>query len=942
MTSTQQLSTLRGSNCEVLFDNITRQLYATDASLYQIEPIAVAFPRNAKQAGSMIQAAADADVSVTARGAGTGLTGGAIGDGVVIDFARYNRKIGELDMERRTVRVGAGVVLDQLNRFLKPFGFWFGPDVATSSRATIGGMIGNNSSGARTPLYGTTRDHLVELEVVLADGSITTVGKGQRNLPTQQATVENLVAFNELEITESRPEGLLKRWPAYAIERCLGDGCHLLNLLCGSEGTLACVFSAELKVVPLPKERGLCLLFFDSITEAMRASVELADLEPVAVEHLDRLLLDQTRGQTEFKPARDLLDLDQRPTESILAVEFFDDCEDKLAELGRRDLGTRKLRLTDATEMNRFWALRKAGLSLLTGCKGSAKPVTCCEDAAVRPGDLPDYVAGFQDILRRLDLEASFYGHAASGLLHVRPVIDLHTEAGLRKMRMVSKEVGDLVKQFRGSLCAEHGVGIGRTEFMRKQLGERMFRIMKQIKKSFDPANLLNPGKIIPTGRYKLTTHLRVKVDQPLTLPFEPVLGFVAKDESFIANLEQCNGCGGCLKASPTMCPTYMVTGEELLSTRGRANLIRAVLQGRGLEGVDPLRSRELEAALSHCLSCKACTKECPSNVNMTLLKAELNHARIRRDGLKIRERLISSVDALGALGCKAPQFANLLLNSPLTRHIFGRALGFAPERRMPRYAKKRFDEWFNARRPSKGWRRGRVILWDDTFTRYHEPKVGMAAVHVLERAGFEVMLHSDRVCCGRPAMSQGHLDEVRRLGLQNLAVLNRDVEKTPILFLEPSCWSMFAEDYRELGLDLASVVAPRCFLFEEFVLELIEGDPEALTFNRKPGSVAIHAHCHTKAMGRANTLLRLAEKLPERTVRLLDTGCCGMAGAFGMLASKYELSLKVAEPLADQLRILPFGTSVVATGTSCRHQIKDLTNVRLRHIAELLAESLA
>lgn len=942
MLSTQQLSMLTASNCEVACDNATLQLYATDASIYEIQPAAVAFPTNARQAGALIAAAAAAGLSVTPRGAGSGLTGGALGDGLVVDFARHNRRIGQLDVEQKTVRVGTGVVLDQLNDFLRPYQLWFGPDVATSSRATIGGMIGNNSSGARTPIYGMTVDHVKSVEVVLADGSITNVGEEILSLPRQTGVVESLVELNGLEICENRPEGLVKRWPGYGIERCVGrDRCNLVDVLCGSEGTLAGLFSAELKLVPLPKERGLGIVFFDSIAEAMQATVELQALAPAAIEHLDRLLLDQTRGKLEFRGARDLLDLDARPCESLLAVEFFEDRMDKLAQLDRMRLGRRKLLLTEPGAMGLFWALRKAGLSLLTGCKGDAKPQTCVEDTAVRPKDLPEYVAGFQSILKRLDMDASFYGHAASGLLHIRPVIDIHTREGLKRMRQVTEEVGALVKQFKGSLCAEHGVGIGQTEFMPRQMGDRMMRVMREIKKSFDPSNVFNPGKIVPDGRYAIDTNLRVRPNQPIHLPFEPMLAFLGRDESFVRNLEQCNGCGTCLKVTPTMCPTYQATGDELMSTRGRANLIRAFLQPRGEGSVDVAHSVELSQALDNCLACHACTRECPSNVNMSLLRAELNQARIRSGGRRLRERLISNADALGRLGCGMPRLANAVIGNLLVRHVVGRALGFSPSRPLPRYTRLRFDEWFNRRRVTKGGRRGQVILWDDTSTRYHESKVGMAAVRVLEAAGFRVSLYQNRMCCGRPAFSQGNLEEAKRCGEHNLRLVSRDVTQAPIIFLEPSCWTMFKEDYRELGLPRAEEVARRCYLFEEFMVEQLDEEPASLPFNEKPGNVVIHAHCHARAAGRADVLRRLAERLPQRTVTLLETGCCGMAGAFGMMASKYDLSLAVAQPLIELVQDQPYGTTVIANGTSCRQQIQHLATVRLRHIAELLAEAL-
>ena len=838
------MATLKAANCEVAFDNLTRQLYATDASLYQIEPLAVAFPKSAQEAAAIIRAAAEAGAAVIPRGAGTGLSGGAIGDGLVVDFARHNRIIGKLNLEKRTVRVGAGVVLDQLNQFLHPQGFRFGPDVATSSRATIGGMIANDSSGSHTPVYGTTAQHISKLDIVLADGQAVKVAAGLDTLPKQRELLESLTELNSLQIAEQFPPGLLKRWPGYALARAANEPKNLLHILSGSEGTLAAIVSAELKVVPLPEERGVGLLFFASVTEAMQAANELLDLNPAAIEHIDRPLFEQTRGQREFQAARDLLELDAKPCEAILIVEFFEGARGKLASLEKRRLGLRKRILQTNAEANLVWSLRKAGLSLLTSRKGDTKPVTCIEDSAVRPKDLPAYVGELQKLTSRLGLEASFYGHAAAGLLHVRPVLDLRHAEDLNKFRQIADEVAALVAQFKGTISGEHGVGIARTEFLKQQVGEEMYSLMRQIKKSFDPNNLFNPGKIISDGRYKIDKHLRMGAGHALKLPFEPVLAFSARDESFTANLEQCNGCGGCLKQTPTMCPTFLVTGEEVMSTRGRANAIRAALELRGVHG-DALRSAELETALGNCLSCRACTTECPSNVNMTLLKAELLHARIRRDGLNLRERLLSSVDRLGRLGCAMPRTANALLNSPSFRQMARRILGFTTERPLPQFAAERFDHWFAKREPSiRPWR-GRVILWDDTFVRYYEPHIGMAAIKLLETAGFEVVLPARRQCCGRPAFSQGNLDEAARLGTHNLALLNEEAADTPIIFLEPSCYSMFAEDYRELKLPDADRVATRCFLFGEFFENFLANEPLALRFNAKPERLIIHMHCH-------------------------------------------------------------------------------------------------
>jgi FAD/FMN-containing dehydrogenase/Fe-S oxidoreductase len=943
MTSAQQLSTLATVNCEVAFDNLTRQLYATDASLYQIEPIAVAFPKDARQAIAIVDAATQAGLPIIPRGAGTGLAGGAIGEGLIIDFSRHNRQIRELDLEKRTVQVGPGVVLDQLNEFLRPQGFCFGPDVATSSRATIGGMIGNNSSGARAPVYGTTADHVVGLDVVLSGGKYAKIGPGHDNLPRQRDLIEDMIHLNSVLIAERCPPGLLKHWPGYNLSRCLGDPGNLVNVLCGSEGTLAAIVSAELKIVPLPAEKGVALLFFNSIAEAMQATVALHDLNPSAIEHMDRLMLDQTIGHREFQAARDLLQLDRFPCEAVLAVEFFDHVQGHLEEVRRRRLGMRCKLLRTQAEANLVWALRRAGLALLTGRKGPAKPVPGIEDAAVHPERLPEFVAAVQGLLDANGLQASFYGHAGAGLLHIRPVVDLHVKEDLKKFREVAGEFSTIVREFKGSLAAEHGVGIARTEFMGEQVGEAMLNLMAEIKHAFDPHHLFNPGKIIPDGRYEFDSDLRTRPRHEIPLPFEPVLAFAAKDDSFVRNLEQCNGCGTCLKQTPTMCPTFIATGEEIMSTRGRANAIRAALEGRGMEDQDPVLSAEIEAALSNCLSCRACVKECPTNVNLPLLKAELQHARIRREGLTWRERLFSSPDRLGSLGCLAPSIANQFLDSSVLRFLASRFLGITSHRKLPYYASERFDRWFAKRKDRPAGERGRVILWDDTFVRYHEPNIGMAAVKVLEAAGFQVDLVRERKCCGRPAFSQGNLAEASKLGAQNLALLQRDAGETPIIFLEPSCYSMFVEDYRELKLPDAEAIAARCFLFQEFMEDLFEREPDVLAFAPKPEKIIVHLHCHVKSlMMQRNSIQLLTSRLPERTVELLDTGCCGMAGGFGMQEDKYDLSVKIAEPLIREVRAQPFGTTFVTSGASCRQQVLHLTPIRSRHVAEVLAEALS
>jgi Fe-S oxidoreductase len=759
-------------------------------------------------------------------------------------------------------------------------------------------------------------------------------------------------------MAERWPPGLIKRWPGYGIERFLLAPNDLTNIFAGSEGTLAAIFSAELKISPLPSEKGLGLIFFPSVDEAMQATVELLDLKPAAIEHIDRPLLDQTKGQLHFQAARDLLELDAQPCESILIVEFYDDVAERLSLLQSRKVGLRAKILTEPAQMNLVWSVRKSGLSLLTGCIGPAKPVAFIEDAAIRPAQLPEYVRGLRSIMKPLGLEASYYGHAASGLLHVRPVLDLHNANDLKKFRQVADQTSALVRQFKGSLSAEHGVGIARTEYMREQLGDELLGVMREIKRIFDPKSIFNPGKIFEVEmdrralRHRIDNHLRENFTRPLELPFEPVLGFAFKDHSFIGNLEQCNGCGGCLKGTGIMCPTFMATHEEVMSTRGRANIVRAALELR-VNGHDPLHSVELDAALSNCLSCKGCTPECPSNVNLALLKAELMHARYQRDGLPLRERLFSNVDLLGKIGCVMPSLANRILHYRPVRIAMEKAIGISARRSLPHYASGRFDKWFarhcrasvsdaTAFHRNALQKRGPVILWDDTFVRYHEPHIGIAAVTVLEALGFEVSLAKNRRCCGRPAFSQGNLDAAAKVGKHNVDLLSSFQDSsTPILFLEPSCWSMFVEDYRELRIESAEKIANRCFLFEKFVNDLLEQEPDTLHFKHSETMLAIHVHCHAKSIMNPAFMRRLAERLPGRKAVMLDTACCGMAGAFGALAEKYDLSVQVAQDLIDKLENQGRETQIISSGTSCRHQISHLKNIRPKHMAELLAEAL-
>lgn len=939
---------IRGkTDCDVRIDALTRLLFATDASIYQIEPAAVAFPRSVEETRRLIEVAVSENLPITARGAGTGLAGGAVGDGLIIDFSRHNRQISDLNVDARTVRVEAGVVLDHLNAFLRPHGLRFGPDVATSSRATLGGMINNNSSGSHVPKYGTTVESVRSLNVILADGTQATIGKSQDGLKEIEKAVGSLILRSNDSVNEYMPPGLLKHWAGYGLDRWLRNSQDLTRIIGGSEGTLAIVTSADLVLQPLPEAQGLGVIFFASVAEAMQATVELLELEPVAIEHIDRVLFDQTRGQIQFKKARALLDLDDQPCEALLLVEFFEDIDAKLEALKQKKIGLRSTVFPDTVDQNHIWGLRKAGLSLLTGCKGSAKPTAGIEDVAILPEKLPEYVAGLQSLMKPLGLNGSFYGHAASGLLHVRPVVDMHKAEDIAKYRSLAEGVSALTRQFKGSISGEHGVGIARTEFLPEHLGPELMGVMTEIKQLFDPSNMLNPGKIVrapgsTAKELKIDTNIRQGNLSTISLPFEPVLAFAAKDASFVGNLEQCNGCGGCRKSGPTMCPTYIATNDEIMSTRGRANTIRAALEHTHNKGTQSIFTPELEQALSNCLSCKACTTECPSNVNMALLKAELLHAKQTAQGIPIRERILARVELLGKLATSAPGIANGLLQSPLVRKFNEAVLGLSVHRPIPAYASRRFGAHSLEGQKIGETLAGKVYLWDDCFVRYNEPDIGDAAVRVLNALGYEVELLERPACCGRPAFSTGQLDLAKTYAIKNVHQIADADADVPILFLEPSCYSMLKEDYRELGVADMDTIEPRCYLVEDFILEALDGRTASPKWKSVLPPIAIHTHCHTKSLSDRRTAQELLRRIPDADVIELDTGCCGMAGSFGIMAEKYDLSLQIAEPLLALIEALPENTVVVASGTSCRHQIVHLSESRPRHVVEVLADAMA
>lgn len=932
--------TSKYKNYDIRTDKLHRWLFATDASIYEILPAGVAFPRNTQEASELIKIVGNEGIPIIPRGAGTGLSGGAIGSGLVVNLSRYMNKIIEISPSTKQVWVEAGVVLDTLNDALKQYDLMFGPDVATSSRATIGGMIANNSSGAFVHHYGITIDHVIAVEFIDCYGKIHILTKDSANTWEGCKHIEEKILPYADEIKSVFHEGILKRWPGYALDRYLKQKNSPLPLLGGSEGTLGLITRALLNLVPIPKNRKLIVYTFDSLESAMSAIDPLMELKPATIEHIDDVLFNQTKGQELFREARELLELDKNNLKSLLFVEFFDPDEEILEKAQKLKVGIKCILCTTNKERNLLWEFRKAGLSLLTGMKGSAKPATGIEDTAIKPSELPEYVRELREIMDKYKLQASFYGHASAGLLHVRPILDLHNREELRKFRQLAEEVFSLVKKYRGTFTGEHGVGVAHSEFMVEQIGEKIFTLMKEIKQVFDPLNIMNPGKIVDIETFKFDENLRWRA---LTLPFTPKLKFEFKDGCFLGNLEQCNGCGACIKETPTMCPTYLALREEIMSTRGRANTIRHTIEEWGTAG--RISRSELLNALKYCLSCRACKVECPSNVHMTLLKSELAY-QLGTQYLRNSTRwLISNIDLLAKLSTLTPSFANLSLKNKLIRTLLEKFTGITKDRSLPTFAKQPFNKWFY--REHRGWiakpkskkSKGKVVLWDDCFTRYYEPEIGKSAVTLLISMGFEVEIIPNHSCCGRPSFSVGNLDDAYRKGTNNLQLLSN--KQGILLFLEPSCFTMFTEDYIELGIPQANTFSSRSMLMEDFISENLECLIPLVRNDLSKTYIAIHQHCHAKTNTYTDKIIRIVKSIPNLEFQVLPSACCGMAGAFGLLKETYEVSLKVGEMLKELIDNLPQETEIIASGTSCRQQIEFLTNRKAKHLISLLCETI-
>ncbi len=942
---------------DVRFDALSRTLYSTDASIYEIIPEGVVLPRSAADVTAMVRECQKYGTTIVARGAGTGLTGGAVGPGVQLDVSRYMNGISDVDVAGRTVRVEPGVVLDELNAHLAPHGLQFGPDVATSSRATLGGMIANNSCGAHSLVYGRTVDHVLELSVVLADGEVATFGRA-RSQPDRN-TERKADRATEIErelgrIRDACHDEIERRFPkvqrsngGYGLDRLgpAGTAADAMKVLCGSEGTLGIVVSAKLNLVPIPRCTGLVVLHFDDPLEALGVTPAALAHNPAAVELVDRLIIEGGLANPAIARRCDFLEGDPR---ALLIVEFLDDDAGSLASRMDRLLADKATRgssyaaavLTESEKQEDVWNLRKSGLGLLMSKPGDSQPIAFVEDTAVAPARLREYIERFQGILRGEGVDAGYYAHAGGGCIHVRPVLNLKTADDVEKMRRIAEAVSDLVLEFGGAVTGEHGDGIARSPWIEKIYGSRITAAFQEVKQLFDPGNLLNPHKIVDA--LPMIEHLRYGPDFA-SRSVKTLLDF--SSYGGLAGLAgMCNGVGQCRqRLVGTMCPSYQATGDEKHTTRARANALRIALSNRGL--LDGLDDPYLAEVMDLCIACKACKTECPTGVDMARLRAEYLSRRNLTHGVPPAARLVADMPKTAALASRFPRISNLISRSRPVRAFLERRYGFDRRITPPRFAHQTFRAWFRRHQRKRAHAdapRGMVVYFVDTWTNYFAPQVGKAAVKLLERAGFRVHC-PQTLCCGRPAISKGLLTEAKQLAQYNVRVLSRIAAAgVPILGTEPSCILTLVDEYPQLHPTRATErIASQAQMIESFLCHLLEEEPSALKFKGVESPLLYHAHCHQKAIVGADDAISLLKRVWGASASLIDCGCCGMAGSFGYEKEHYEVSRMIGEQ-----RLFPAirdrGDACVAlSGFSCRQQIEHHTDVQPRHVVEYLADAL-
>jgi FAD/FMN-containing dehydrogenase/Fe-S oxidoreductase len=955
---------------EVEFDAFTRGRYATDASHYQIMPLGVVAPRSVKEAEHALAIAREEGVSVLARGAGTSQAGQAVNSSLVLDCSKYLDHLIELDVSGRRCVVEPGIVLDELNRRLKPHGLWFPVDISTGSRATIGGMVGNNACGARSLRYGNTRENVVSIDAMLADGTGAHFGPVARDLSDLPPTSPLLplarhllqLAAREADEIDARFPKVQRRVGGYNLDSLVPgrNDLNLAHILVGSEGTLAFSTRIELKLSPLLGRRAVGACHFGSFFRAMDAAQHIVKLAPIAVELVDCTMLGLARDIAMFRPTIDAVV--RGDPEAVLFVEFAEDDQyhnlRRLMELrdlmGALGFGWNKtgakwggvVEIFDPKLQAAITETRTAGLNIMMSMKEEGKPVSFVEDCAVPLEHLAEYTAKLTDIFARHGTRGTWYAHASVGCLHVRPVLNLRREHDVKAMRAIAEEAFDLVLAYKGSHSGEHGDGIVRSEFHEKMFGTRLVRAFEEVKQRFDPKGLYNPGKIVRAPKFDDRRLLRYAPDYraenirtSLDWSAYPGVG-----DGFQGAVEMCNNNGACrVLTGGVMCPSYRITRDERDVTRGRANTLRLAITGQ--LGADALTSDDMAETLKLCVSCKACRRECPTGVDMARMKIEVQAARVEKGGLSLHERLIGYLPRYAPLAAKWAKLANMRNDAPRLRQWSERYLGLSARRSLPRW---RADPW---REPARiaGAEARPVVFFADTFNRYFEPENIDAALAVLAAAGYEVHLPRAAdgrrpLCCGRTFLAVGLIDEARREAQRCAAALAPFLERgIPFIGLEPSCMLGFRDEIPALVKgDDGRRLAAHALLFEEFLAREAKAGTLKLSLRPVAKRALLHGHCHQKSFAVMPAVETVLNLVPELAVETVDSSCCGMAGAFGYGADTIDVSLKMAElSLLPAVRRADSDTLVVADGTSCRHQIKDGSGREALHVARVLAMSL-
>ncbi len=956
---------------DVRFDPFSRVLYSTDASIYQMEPVGVVIPRSAADVQAVVEVARGNSVPVLPRAGGTSLAGQTVNHAIVMDFSKHLNQVIEVNQEERWARVQPGIVLDQLNRELLPYGLMYAPDPTTSSRACVGGGIGNNTCGAHSVIYGKSLDHIMELDVILSDASAAhfrPLDSAELEARLSGAGLEaeiyrgvrRLAQDNDAAIRARYPN-IMRRVSGYNLDEFLTEpigpyagsadshGFNLTRMVVGSEGTLCIATEARVNLVPRPAMTALSVAHFRDIFQASEAVNEILNHGPSSIEIMDKNVLDRSRQSLGLGSAMSIIAPDPVTGENpgaILVVEFYGESEDELTarmeglkhDLERRRLGYACVNLLDRAAQANVWNVRKNGLGLLMSMRGDAKPLPFVEDTAVDPETMGEFVRRFDEIVRSHGTEAAYYGHASVGCLHIRPVVSLKDREGVNRMYAIADEISDLTLEFGGSLSGEHGDGIVRGVWTEKMFGPEICQLFRELKSTWDPNGIMNPGKIIDCP--PMTENLRYGPDYQAQ-PLPATLDFSA-DADFAGAVEMCNGMGACRKLDGIMCPSFMATREEEHSTRGRANLLRAAMSGKLPEGA--ITSRRLYDALDLCLECKGCRAECESGVDMAKLKYEFLDNYHKTNGLPRRSRIFGNIARYSRLGSRFAPLSNWAAASPLGRLLSSSLLGIHPSRRPPAFVRRTFPQWFRSRSRSRPATAGTVLLLNDTYMNYNYPEIGQAAVALLEAAGYKVEL-ADAPCCGRPMISKGMMDAAKANARHNVGLLHAYAGNgVPVIGCEPSCLLTLRDEYPQLVPgEQSRAVASRAFLIDEFLAKLKAEGSLNIEFRDTPRQVLFHPHCHQRSLAGTASSLNALRLAPGYRVELTGAGCCGMAGSFGYEKEHYDLSMAIGgQALFPAVNARGPDWEVAVMGVSCRQQIEHGTGRKARHLAEVLADALA